>query len=65
MPRLNLLQMALLQQDASWQQNTSATQVTRGNKLYCHANNFVAFDHFATYCVSWVYDLFTVKINLW
>jgi hypothetical protein len=34
MPRLNLLQMAMLQQDASWQQNTSATQVTRGNKLF-------------------------------
>jgi hypothetical protein len=28
--------------------NTSATQVTRGNKMYCHANDFVAFDHFAT-----------------
>jgi hypothetical protein len=48
MPRLNLLQMALLPQDASWQQNTSATPVTRGNKMYCHTNNFVAFDHFAT-----------------
>jgi hypothetical protein len=45
---LNLLQMALLPQGDSWQQNTSATQATRGNKMYCNANNFVGFDHFAT-----------------